>query len=144
MVGKQVKILGTVGLLLAGFLTYKIITSDRPKKVKVLPTLADGSKPVLTTGEVQSITESVFKLMSGFDVFSTSAKRTNALLENLNGADLQRIYKQFAFRSYIFSGIDETGILGDMLDLFGWFRAEYTTKELAVMQKYWNKAGLKI
>jgi hypothetical protein len=77
------------------------------------------------------IAESLFNAMKG-----VGTKETEVLeqIKNLNGDELKAVYNAFGKRNYSLFGHDgmltEWNILGVQLDLYGWFKKEFSRPEL--------------
>lgn len=98
----------------------------------------DGStKSGMTKDEINTIAEIQFDSMDRIGTDFESMKKS---LQGLNGKALQEVAKSFGKRRYsIFEG---TLLIGDMLNLFQWYKEELNEKELNQMTDIWLKSGL--
>lgn len=136
-------ILGAMVLILA-FYIYKGIKKKSigesgggtfiDKKTKPLD---NSIKPTLTNTQATQVAETLFRYMNQF-----GTKEDELLKEcrKYNGADLQKIFEAFGVRKYFVTGWSK--VLGEQLNLFGWFSEELSGSDLEEMREIWEKANL--
>ena len=133
------KIMFLGGGLLALYIVNKLLGDNTPRTTGDLPDTADGSSSTISDAELKSITETAHGSMSGV---GTDENTLFGILENLNGADLQRVYTEFGYRKYWLWS--KAKYVGNDLTLFGWFRQELNSSEIDKMNKIWSKANMSI
>jgi len=106
--------------------TDKIPTKDGTK-----------TKNAITSAKAEQIARVSLNAMNKFG--SDNSRVIVASLNELTGADLKEVYKQFGMIPYLAWGYSK---FGKSLDLFGWYRAEYSGSQLKALKQVWDKSGL--
>jgi hypothetical protein len=121
------------------FVVIKSLGGNSKINPRDLPPTGDGSSPLISNAEVNSVAGSVYR---GMDRVGTDEDLMYSVLAPLNGADLGRVFVAFGRKQYF---IATSGTyIGTKIDLFGWFREELNQSELAQMQNIWTKANMTI
>lgn len=101
----------------------------------------DGSKNndpnTISDTQARIIKDRIFDAM---DRLGTDEDTVFRNLENLNGASLQKVYKAFGKVKY-WAG-EESGIVGNPTDLFGWFEGEFSGSDLNKLRAIFRKTNL--
>lgn len=125
--------------LIAGIIyLYSKFKSNVIDKVIKVPELKDYSV-------YQSYANSLYESMRDY---GTDEEGMFKILEYLNPDELKMVYKAFGLKNYSSGGkginLFGINIVGDSLDLFGWFQAELNENERIKMRSIWEKSGLRI
>lgn len=97
----------------------------------------DVSKSTLTNTQATQVAEKLFRYMNQF---GTKESKLLEECKKYNGADLQKIFEAFGVRKYFVTGWSK--VLGEQLNLFGWFGEELSGSDLDEMREIWKKSNL--
>lgn len=93
----------------------------------------------------EAIAENQFGAMRDY---GTDEETLFKSLEGLSKSDLRNVYKAFGLRNYESGGkglsVFGFDIVGQSLDIFGWYSNELTKDEKKKMRSIWEKSELKL